>query len=163
MERNKRRYENMLIVSGTGVLVFGAWAVVKTFLYYLMTKDELKEVINPDHSPKMDEFSAWIIPTIFIVVAVLQVLIDLFIGLRAKADGRGKKKIRITYVVVTTIVVVLYVGFIALDIMDIIDKPNATTIASTLVDITCFTIFFEIVYAAVNLRKTKKQLLKGGA
>ena len=43
-ERKMRRYQNLLTVSGLGVIIFGLWSVLKTILLLFMKEGILSEI-----------------------------------------------------------------------------------------------------------------------
>ena len=49
-----RRYQNLLTLSGLGVIVFGLWSILKVFLILLLNDDTFSEMIKaaevPDNS-----------------------------------------------------------------------------------------------------------------
>ena len=145
-----RRYENLLTVSGLGVIVFGLWSVIKTLLVLFMQEDTLADM--PDST---------LIRVIFFTIIGLVLLVDLllrlFVGLSARAEGFGKKKgvVYIVFAILLAIVSLISVGMIFFD-MD--EESIVEIIVSVIVEGTSLIVVIELLIAAFNVKKLKKEL-----
>ena len=72
-ERKMRRYQNLLTVSGLGVIIFGLWSVLKTILLLFMKEGILSEI--PD-----DTFVRVMFFLILGGILLVDVLIRLYVG-----------------------------------------------------------------------------------
>ena len=86
-EVKMRRYQNLLTVSGLGVIMFGVWSVLRTILLLFFQQNAVSQAFN-DESVTVRILSY----TILAVMLLADSLSRLFVGLSARAEGFGKKK-----------------------------------------------------------------------
>lgn len=157
-ETRLRRFEDDLNVSGTGVIVMGAWAAVKTLAEMFLGTDSVFEQITEDTENRV----------LIIVIAIVMILIILsvvmffhiYVGLNAikASKGIGYKK---TYLFFTVIMLmVTLAGFIVYkDIFK--DMKNIdTSIASLLVDLTTVYIYVAVIRSTYMINSIKKKQLQ---
>jgi hypothetical protein len=148
-----RRWQNMLTISGMGVIVFGAWSVLKTILL-LVFRQELVSNIPDDIVERV---------ILYVLVGVL-LLIDfsvrLFVGLSARAEGFGKKK-GWAYLVIAVLIALSSVSSLVTVFFGTGNTPILELIVSTIVEITSLAAVIEMLAAAVMVRKLRKELGEG--
>lgn len=154
-----RRYEDDLYVSGTGVIIMGAWGVVKTVLGIFLGADsefylEADSVLGK---------TAVIIFTV-ILVGILSSLImtfHVYIGLNAVRAAKGKNYKK-GYLIGDVILLLLTLsGFIAYkDMFKDIDNIDST-IASMLVDLTTAYVCVIVIISTKRIKQLKKSISGG--
>ena len=149
-ERKLRRYQNLLTVSGLGVIAFGIWSVIKTILLLFFNKELLADM--PDNT------LAYVILYIFIGVLLLIVFsIHLFVGLSARAEGFGKKK-GSAYIVVAILMALLSLASLV-TVFFKADKTSLLELAvSVIVEATSLIVMIELLVAAFTVKKLSKEL-----
>ena len=95
MERELRRYQDMLFCVGTGVITFGFWSLVKGVMSIIFYKDELDEIIKQIGTTvgTPEEELGLAIPAVYIVMLIiicLDVLLRLIVGSSARREGKGR-------------------------------------------------------------------------
>lgn len=148
-----RRLENNLMTIGTGVIAFGVWSFVKFALSYLLLGD--------DYWDDMAEEIKTAVVIIVWVYSVLNVLMYLWLGLSARAEGRGKKK-RLFYLIVIGIVATYSVFIIVLELASLFTYFHAVTetVVAIIIDVTRMVFLIEIMASAAKLRVLRKEQLK---
>ncbi|MCR5233843.1 MAG: hypothetical protein K6E53_08035 [Lachnospiraceae bacterium] len=151
-----RRYEDDLNVGGLGVVILGAWSVLKVFMYMIM---EDKNTINLDEIAKEDRAIAVGIFIVIIAVILLMVLlifkIHLYIGMNASKAARGEPYKKGYYTAAIILLVISVLGmFIYIEAIKDLDNID-TTIASFLVDLTTIYILWIIVSSTRKIRELK--------
>ena len=91
-----RRRRITLMSLGTGVISFGIWSILKTLLYMYVGAFNLDVTTVSEEYRQAATNLAYIILAIFMMI---DLSLRLFVGLRARAAGSGKRQ-RPTYIVV---------------------------------------------------------------
>ena len=151
-----RRYEDDLNVGGLGVVILGAWSVLKVLMYTIM---EDKNTINLEEIAKEDRAIAVGIFIVIIALTLLMVLlifkIHLYIGMNASKAARGEpyKKGYYTAAIILLVFSVLSM-FTYIEAIKDLDNID-TTIASFLVDLTTIYILWIVVSSTRKIRELK--------
>ena len=149
-ERKMRRYRNLLTVSGLGVIIFGLWSVLKTILLLFMKEGILSEI--PD-----DTFVRVMFFLILGGILLVDVLIRLYVGLSARAEGFGKKK-GYGYVVIAILMALASLTSLVLIFFDSNEQSIWELIVSVIVEATSLVVTIELLVAAFTVKKLKKEL-----
>lgn len=149
-ERKMRRYQNLLTVSGLGVIIFGLWSVLKTILLLFMKEGILSEI--PD-----DTFVRVMFFLILGGILLVDVLIRLYVGLSARAEGFGKKK-GYGYVVIAILMALASLTSLVLIFFDTNEQSLWELIVSVIVEATSLVVTIELLVAAFTVKKLKKEL-----
>ena len=154
-----RRHEEDLRVSGSGVLVMGAWQVVKLFMQVFLVSPESFRLEADSTEEKIFYYTIFI--GMLLIGALVIMATHAYIGLNAMHDARRKpyKKGYFAFTVFALVVNVLslasYVNFFT--------NPESmdTTIASILVDLTVIYIYFTVVNASIRIKKLRAEEQEG--
>lgn len=149
-EIKMRRYQNLLTVSGLGVIIFGLWTVLKTILLLFLQEDMVDDL--PDGL-----FYRVLFFTLIGGVLLIDFLIRLFVGLSARAEGFGKKK-GYGYIVVAILIAIASLASLVLIFFDIADRSILELIVSFIVEATSMIATVELLVAAFTVKKLKKEL-----
>ena len=154
-----RRYEDDLYVSGTGVIIMGAWGVVKVILGIFFGADS-ELFLEAD---SVLEKTAVIILTVILVgiISALIMKFHVYIGLNAvrAATGKNYKK---GYIIGDVILLLLtVVGIISYKDRFSDTKNIDSTIASMLVDLTTIYVCVIVIISTKRIEKIK-QAVSGG-
>lgn len=149
-ERKTRRYQNLLTVSGLGVIIFGLWSVLKSILLLFMKEGILSEI--PD-----DTFVRVMFFLILGGILLIDVLIRLYVGLSARAEGFGKKK-GYGYVVIAILMALASLTSLVLIFFDSNEQSLWELIVSVIVEATSLVVTIELLVAAFTVKKLKKEL-----
>ena len=150
-----RRYEDDLNVSGAGVIIMGAWAVVRVLIEVFLQTNPSEELAKEAPEDRL--------PILLIVIAMVVILsavvltIHLYIGLNAMRAAKGMKYSRGYYAVAIILLILTVLGLFSyregLKDVDNID----TTIAAMLVDLTTIYILAVTVISTRRIRSIKKK------
>ena len=159
-----RRDENTLMVVGSGVIVFGIWSVVKALLqgtasFSKMLEEAQLEYAGLEGSGLTD--LSWVVAALASAVVLLVLLLDLtirvFVGLSARAEGRGKKQGR-AYLVLSVLLLVLsgiyifsYVFMLFSGSDQVMDAD-----AAILVELTSLVTLLQMILSAVRVRRARR-------
>ncbi len=148
-----RRYEDDLNVSGTGVIIMGAWSIIRVLIELFLNT---KEYLNID-----DEDPGAMIAGMAVVIAIIAVLsliimkVHLYIGLNAMkaAKGMQHKKGYFVAAIIVAVLSVLSLWTYKEEFQDL--EKIDTTLASMLVDITAIYIFVMVIVSSIKIKKIK--------
>ena len=149
-EVKMRRYQNLLTVSGLGMIVFALWSVLKTILLFCFNEKLLAEV--PD-----DTLFRVILFSIVGFIWLLDFLMRLFVGLSARAEGFGKKKGN-AYIVVAVLIALGSLASLVMIFFDTSVQSIIELIVSAIVEATSLIVVIELLVAAYTVKKLKKEL-----
>lgn len=158
IQKELRRNQYTLIITGAGVIIFGVWSLVKTLLLMVFAPSYMHTYFNPEDIWS-DKLVMTIIYIIVVLISIIGLLIQLYIGRSAIKEARGKRK-RSLYLVIA----VIEMFFLAVSILSTLFFLGSTeqyllnSIVSMFIDFTLFVIFLELFISSRRLRKIRKQL-----
>jgi hypothetical protein len=152
-EIKMRRYQNLLVVSGLGVIIFGLWSVLKTILLFFLNEEELDDYPN-------DPFFRVILFALVAAALLIEFLIRLFVGLSARAEGFGKKK-GYAYIVIAVLLALASLESLVLIFIEADYETIAELVVSVIVEATSLIVTIELMVAAFTVKKLKKELGEG--
>lgn len=149
MERELQRSRSSLVISGTAVLAFGAWAVIKVIAQILMVPDYAKTIF---YSQDTGQFSPGYLAA-FIFFCLVVVGAHVFIGLSARSEGKTGKR-RYAYLFVCVLIAALILPGFVLNFQA--DGYIPDMIVSALVDITWLIALAGVFLSSVKVKKLER-------
>ena len=165
-----RKYEHILAVSGVGVIAFGLWSIVKASVYVILSPvSQFSELIPKEELEQLEEIGVGERTTDITIIVMLMfaltldVLVRIYVGRCAIAEGRELKKKRFIYVILAAIMALGLVsapihevmGLLGSEVPEQADVMNAMSV-SWIVDITSMLALIELVVAAIMVRRLRK-------
>lgn len=183
-----RKYESILVISGLGVVAFGLWSIVRAAIYYFLNPLKPTDYISEADLAKIaadweaqgigfltDKVDT-ILTTMIFVLMVVDLLLRLYIGMSARAYGRGRRR-RGFYVVFVWIMAF----FMALSIVTTIDdflepifkaiqagtadafessakRGDHAASVSLIVDLTSLLVLVELGISSIMVKRLRKKL-----
>ena len=152
-----RRNQDTLVIIGSGVIVFGIWSIIRTFLTQLFGADPILE-IDAD-SGSFERVIGYIGAGIVLAV---ELGIRLYIGLSARAEGMGKPRGR-GYLMLSWLLLIGDLLLILLGILSYVEKAlgegiNAQDVISVLIEITNAVILAQLITASRRVKRIVKHL-----
>ena len=166
-----RKYQNTLIVVGTGIILFGAWTVVKVLGSFFMLREETVAAMRKLSGEAIDELPDSVVFYITLAVVLLIMLISLavrsYVGLSAISEGRGRKRRRLYLPLAVIMIISGIMSFVTS--FFVVNGENAlgalsqdTTLSGLIIELTSIVMLTEMVVSAVRIRKLKHADKKGG-
>lgn len=151
MNAKARKMEVNLRTLGTGVILLGAWTFIKFALTFLVYGSEIYGNDVPS------AVIAWV-TAIVLGIAGIDFLLRLYIGLSARAEGKGKPK-RAVYLVLTGILLALEIIAVLADAYLIFSTYEAlfTTIITFFIDLTSTILLLELMVNAIGIRRLRRE------
>lgn len=157
METELRRRRSELLTLGFGIISFGVWSVLKTYLYTWV--DPIFTEI--DVAEEYKTAAAILAYVMITVILAMDLGLRLYVGMSARAEGLGKKKGR-AYIVVASVMLVISIVLWLASLGYVQSKAENDTlmdyIVSMVVDLTSIAILARLVYNAVKVRQLRRQL-----
>ncbi len=149
-----RRYQDDLYVGGLGVVILGAWSVLKVIMYAII--EAKNDIILEEFA---DEEKAIAVVVLLVVIAgivlvsILIFMIHLYIGLNASKAAKGEPYKKGYYKGAIILLVLSAMGMFAY-IGELKNAENIdTTIASFIVDLTTVYILWVVVSSTKKIRE----------
>ncbi|MCR5503246.1 MAG: hypothetical protein K6F53_09570 [Lachnospiraceae bacterium] len=161
MEKEIRRRQSILSITGIGVIFFGLWNFIKINLYFFLAPDKVLAGYDPDSG--VSEKLVFVLSYVFcIFVALIGLFIRLWIGRAAIREARDLP-FRSGYPKLGIFLLILQFAFLVIDFVGLNLKTETVFdfIASLIVDLTSFFMLWELVSSAIKLRKLKRALQAG--
>ena len=153
MDVKIRRLESNLTTIGTGVIAFGFWGFLKFILSYLFLGAQSVGIDGDEYITVIAVF-VW-------AVAILIPLVYLWIGMSARAEGRGKRKSALYLFMVGWIIFVSTIA-ILLELYSLSKLKDWFEIIVTLIiDLTRYVFLIELMVYSISLRKLRKEQSRG--
>ena len=157
METELRRRRSELLTLGYGIIAFGLWSVLKTYLYTWVDP-----IIREADVTAENRTAAAIVAYIMItMVLAVDFGLRLYVGMSARAEGMGKKKGR-GYIIVAALMLLISVllWFLSLGYIQSRAENDSLMdyIISMVVDLTSIAILARLVYNAVKVRHLRREL-----
>ena len=148
MSAIKNKIEINLITTGTGLMFFGLWTFIKFFLTIVFLGVEYDD--NTSDEVKL-------IATIITIIAVAIVsALFCYVGLSARAEGKGKKK-SVVYLIVNGFILFFHILIIILEAVSLLFGVNIFTIVVTIIiDATAAVLMSEVMINSIKLRKIRR-------
>ena len=150
MDAKIRKIEINLITLGTCVIIFGVWTLVKLIISYLF--------INTEGFTDLTSEQALISYIIIWAFVAVSFLLNCYVGLSARALGKGKKRNSFFLVVAGTIVffrTIIVAAEIAMAIFS--DTGFISLITSAFIDSTTIVILIELMVNSIRLKNIGKE------
>ena len=156
MEKELRRKQVTLVTLGTGVILFGVWSVVKSLLYF---RTNLFADLDTQVEPELLPY----IKLVTVVIVALFVLADLGIrlkiGLRARAEGMGRRQ-KNGYLILAALIVFVNITGDLLGVYFIVkngvpEQAGLDYVVSVLVDLSSTILLAELIITVLRVRKLR--------
>ena len=165
-----RRYSKNVVINGLGVIMFGAWSVIKIMLMYIYNPAYKADLVRYDENGLREiNYPILLGITIF---AVLIAGVHFYLGTQAINYGRGRSEKK-TYLFVVAILlfwtVTSSIGsiiYISQDIADIADITDITDImdikyiddkiVTTFTDAIFISILIDLFYSTIKVANIRK-------
>lgn len=154
METQMRRCRVTLVTLGTGIILFSAWSIIKTFLltYAAASFDEL------DISGPGELLAVKLLYALFVgVFLLLTVGLRLRVGLSARAEGLGKRK-KSGYLILAVLIVLLNLAFNTISLyyaftQGLGEETAAEFVVGFTIDLTSDVLLIEMLLTVCRLRR----------
>lgn len=173
-QRKIRKSQITLVIVGTGIIVFGAWAAVKVYLLVLFRRAELikglREIIDDSADAYEDRYLVYAILVLATVYVLIEMGVRLYVGLSAIAEGRGSRSGKM-YIVFALLLILSSLPVVMADIYEVVtnsptleigsvalSRSNAGT--SLIIDLTSLVMNIQMVVSAFRIKNFKRKIRK---
>ena len=159
METELRRKQISLYTLGTGIILFGAWNVVRAFL--ILQAKPIAEFDLPD-DPKTMLFAKILFFIIFGLFLLASFSFRLYIGLSARAEGIGGKK-KYFYLHLSVVIFLINILAFLFSLYFFLtnrvgDYDTLDYLVTLLVDLTSNFLLARLIFTVRRVRKLRKLL-----
>ena len=149
-----RRLQDTLGIVGVGVIAFGAWTLAKTILFlFLYNEGSIRQLYGLNDELPMEVFYI-----VFAVFSLFDMMVRLYVGLSARAEGLGKRK-GSAYLVVAALMVALSVaGLVFMAFSESSGSPSLFDLIMTvIIEVTSIATLVLMIFSAIRLRQLSGQ------
>lgn len=168
MEKEIRRYQNTLIIIGTGVIAFGIWSVCRTLISVFINRDDITAMVIEGETG-LTSLAVLITFYVFMLIyLVLDLALRFFVGFSARQEGKGVKKGKAYLIAAAFIIAGSVINLvISVSLFAGGDTSLIEFLVTLIVEFTSAVTVFEMIAASVKLRKitnmAKSEGLKNAA
>ena len=150
MDTKTRKTEIDLVTLGTGMIFFGAWTFIKLILTTLLYDTELFK--------DLPDVVTAIVYIIIFYIAGIAFLIHFYIGMSARAEGKGKRK-TVIYIILTGVIIFLGVPELTAEAYLLFTENHSLLhiIVTLIIEVTSLVITLELFVNAIRLRRLRKK------
>lgn len=151
---NYRRNLNILVVLGTGVMMFGAWGVIKLIAQVLLGYS----IYDPAELEELGPIGSLLFYFIMAFILSLDVILRLYAGLRARREGHGKKTGAGHLVVSVILILGSIISIIAViwNIMTLTGEQDENFIG-LFMELSSLVVTLEVFIASISVRRYRKK------
>lgn len=152
-----RRNSNTLTILGAGVSIYGFWGIIKLFAQFALGV----QVFDPSDEEALGNIGMIFVMFTLVILLAFDVLLRLFVGLRARRDGQGKK-VGISYLIFDVWLMLGSVASVALVISSILEGSGAffDNFVALFMELSSLGICLEVFIAAVSVRRYRARMKK---
>lgn len=154
MERELRRFQNNLLISGYAVIAFGIWSILKAVFYVFLEPDYFEGMVG---WAELDEFGMGVVYFLIFFLLVIDMLLRLFIAGRAIKEAKGKKTGTFHLYLTGILVLSSLVSLVTVFSPDNYVYSISDTVVSVVVELTSVYIFVELIYSSIMIRTISKK------
>lgn len=133
--------------------MFGAWSIIRSVLYLILNTDQFRSELGLEI---IDNWSFAAVIVVAFTLLGLSLLLRLYVGLSARAEGSGKTR-SCFYIIAACVMAAVTVVNFALYIPSLTTSALFTMVVSIVVDVTSMINLAELIISAIMLRKLTAQ------
>lgn len=163
MERLIRKYQNSLLISGGGVILFGVWNIARICFIYFFAGDLLIDVAKSgvEDPTVIDDADMALVKLVLLIIILIVFFIDLifriYLGRCAAKEAKGEKK-SCVYIVIAAIMLVIALQGDIVALATISESASKVeTFFSAIVDISSCYALGDMIYSSLRLRYIMKK------
>ena len=142
-----------MITIGTGIIAFGFWSFIKFVLTFFIMGSEYVGITD-------DQYRTFLMIFVW-AFAALSALVYLWIGLSARAEGKGKHK-SVLYLIMLGVIILFSSVVIVLEILSLTSLTKLDEMIVTLIiDVTRMVFLVELMIYSITLRILRKRRRAG--
>lgn len=162
-----RRAQNNLIVVGSGTILFSLWTlfrmVASLFLLKKETLDSFKELPSVKEQPASDGLIFAVLVAVVLVVVGVVILVRIYVGRAAIAEGRGHKRSSLYLVLAALMIFGCFYSIISVFVPSAGDAvlggafAQHNSVSSIIIELTSAVMLFEMIVSAHTIRKIRNK------
>jgi hypothetical protein len=157
MQKDYRKYSDNLIVSGTAVMFFGIWSMIKEIMMLLLGQSRYFDYIPAKDDPAYFETAASAY-VVFALMVILTVLARIYVGMNARWIGAGKRCHK-RFLALSIFMLILNVG----SVIEMLISGGYSTyysgldaVATALLDITAVYCMADMLWAVHKINEIRR-------
>ena len=146
------------MISGTGLLAFTAWNIIRALLIVYTYREYVMELIRQEGDWDGEDMPLPLMLGIFAIIFLVVMLPYLYVAMCSRAEGLRKKS-RKVYIVLALIMLIPQAGTAIYSVMDIfLSDETFDAVVTGAIDITVLCVLVETVTTAIRGKKYRKEI-----
>lgn len=153
-----RRNSNTLTILGAGVSIYGFWGIIKLFTQIALGI----RIFDEADEEMLGDIGMIIAMSVLVILMAFDVLLRLFVGLRARREGQGRK-VGISYLIFDVWLMTGSVASVYLVISTILDGSGDffDNYVALFMELSSLVVCLEVFIAAISVRRYRSKMKKG--
>ena len=147
-----RRLQDTLSIAGGAVLAFGVWSIVKIILFLSFANEDALGWLLDDNGISLTVTVYALLGAIFLI----DLAVRMYVGLSARAEGRGKKKNPFYLVVAFVAAISNAISLVAISLSTSFATSPLNMIVSIAIEATAIAALALVIYSSIRLRRMGK-------
>ena len=155
-----RKSQNNLAIAGMGVVLFGAWSIVKNMINLVRIQDEIGQVImgmDMNLTAEQIDVVRIVIDVLYSLVIIIGVVLRFHVGLSAEREARGRRKSRFYVVLAVFLLIFTCINLVTTFLWGDTEMDLLSEGAAILVDTISILTTFLLIVSACRVRKLTEQ------
>lgn len=153
-----RRLENNLVISGTGLMAFTVWSIIRVLLFVYTFRDEVMILLREEGDWEGEDPPLPLMLLYFAIIFLVVALPSLYVAKAARDEGRGRKSRRV-YIVLAMLMLIPQASTAIYSVTDVfIAEDIFAALVTASIDITVVAVLTETVTTAIRVKKYRKEL-----
>ena len=167
-----RKSQNILIVVGTGTILFSVWTVVKTLGMLFLLKDEsvayVRKALENNGIKISDQLIFYILLAMMLIAMLIFLAVRTYIGLSAISEGRGYRR-RHGYLILAVLMILFNAVAVVINFISVKSEEslwvfgNDTSLSAHINEFTSMAMLVELVFSAIRIRRVRKRVSQNAA
>ena len=167
METKLRKYQNMLVISSRGVILFSIWSFIKTTVYLFLASDwvyrDFAEGIDPLLEVLPEVWVYRIVTAVLLTICLIAMIGQIIIGRCGISEGTGRKTNRIVYLILIPFLIYCSItGILSLVESLTTYISESAAIVAILVEATTCWAEIDMLYAGIRVKQLRWKMKKMG-
>lgn len=157
VEKELRKKQNRLGISGIAVIAFGLWNIAKVVINAVSSPDGFHRIMKDTGLSSLKSDEATLLLVVLLVVLAIDLGLRFLVGFSARAESKGKKK-SIFYLIVAAVllagsvisIITIFASFFADSVFD--------TIIAIILELSSILALLDVIVSSAGIRALKKKI-----
>lgn len=150
-----RRLQDCLTIAGTAVIAFSVWSLAKIALFLAFVDEETIRQLIQVLGLQQDSAAAVTYASL-LIIAIVDLGFRAYVGLSARAEGRGKKKSPFYLIIATIAAIANSTSLVGIALATSFASSILNMLVTVAIEATAIAALVLVIYSSIRLRQIRK-------